>query len=170
MKTKTLIFVLLLSCFSPLFIYSQTGDFRFNIAFGAPSLDLRVGVEYQFNDYLGIAANIGTTMLIFIGFNEITYDITPVIYLTKKTLGLPIETDIVVGITDGVIVFTTPVAYMWNLGATLRSAFLINEKISIGSSLGVGYPLFYKDNHFSAGSNIPLGIWPHLEIFGQYAF
>ncbi|GEM_PF-3193044 len=149
--------------------YGQAKEWRINLAIEPLGLDLKVGVEYQLTDSFGIAADIGTSALIFEGDFMLSYDLTPVIYITRSIGSLPIRAEVTFGLTDGMVVFTNPVACMWNLGADIRMSMPLTESVLLGGELGAGYPLFYKENQMSAGSNYLLGMWPHVEIYGQYS-
>ncbi len=149
-------------------VYGQKNDLKLNFAVEVPQLDLRFGVEYRANNTFGRAADIGTTLMTLEGNFAISYDVTPVIYITDSVSGVPVNIDLVFGITDAMLVFTSPLAHMWNLGADLRASLKVTDTLSLGTEIGAGYPLFLEGSQFRYGSNYFLGLWPHFEIFGQY--
>ncbi len=126
-------------------------------------LAIKGGITYMFTPNFGIKTDIGYSPFSGEGNLALTYDLLFV--MKQKIPNSNFDAGTYVGIPTGLIVFTNPIALMNAVGISIFGSYSITDTMDISLRLGAGYPIFLKENQWSAGdTRFLLGLWPDLAL------
>ena len=141
---------------------ADSGELRITARAALTTLSLRVGVEYRIGRYLGIQANVGSSIQIF------TADLCGVIYLIDAAN--PWQVNILLGVPNAGVNWLFDEA-MTTFGGSLGVSYRFNNNVSLGGLLGAGFPLFFVPGsgwETRDDTGLPLGLWPDAAIFVSF--
>ena len=125
----------------------------------------RIGVEYFPSRHFGFRAAVGSSLLSLEGDFCLSFEGCGVYRLIDRREGPSL--DIIAGLTDSFLVFTSPLHLMTALGAGLRLTYpLWDSPLDIGIEGGAGYPIYWEDFRLKESNDL---IWPHLELIARYS-
>mgnify|MGYP001081212410 CR=1 FL=1 len=162
MKRRVLVIVLLIVMFFVTPAYAKAGELRITARAALTTLSLRVGVEYRFGRFLGVQADIGSSIMMF------TADLCGVIYLLDDAN--PWQVNLMLGVPNAGANWLFDEA-MVTSGGSVGVSYRFSSNVSLGGLLGAGFPLFFVPGsgwETRPEANLPLGLWPDAAIFVSF--
>ncbi|MBN1520604.1 MAG: hypothetical protein JW923_11015 [Spirochaetales bacterium] len=158
-RTAVILFIVLLAL-APTNA-EEPGTFDLNmLASWAPGLSF--GFEYQITQYVGVAASLGTCVMLYQD---------AVLYLGNAKLMLYPDLDdaglrpsIHLGLLEIKAGFGEKPYLLLSFGIAVGADIPIGKRLGFLLRGGFGYPFFRVDGEWSAGSLFPLGIWPDVAL------
>jgi hypothetical protein len=126
------------------------------------TLDLRLGAEVSVTDNISLRAEIGTSPFSLEGNFVLTYALSGIWYFTQFDNGL--DLGILVGMPDGMIVFTENTSYMFSFGAAFLTKWEIGSGLYFNAHLGAGLPYTIDNGIGEWGQTSFWGLWPDARI------
>jgi hypothetical protein len=161
MRSRVLIVAAVLLLFVPV-ITATAGELRITARAALTTLSLRVGVEYRFGRYLGLQADIGSSINVF------TADLCGVIYLLDAAN--PWQVNLLLGVPNAGANWLFDEG-MVTLGGSVGVSYRLSNDVSLGGLLGAGFPFFFVPGsgwETRPEADLPLGLWPDAAIFVSF--
>jgi hypothetical protein len=159
MKTRRIVWIVVIVLLAGAAVTVNAGELRINARAALTTLSLRVGVEYRFGRYLGVQADIGSSINIF------TADLCGVVYLLDASS--PWQVNLLVGVPNAGVNWLFDEG-MVTVGGSVGVSYRFDNDVSLGGLLGAGYPFFFVPGsgwEIRKDTNLPLGVWPDAAVF-----
>jgi hypothetical protein len=151
---KILILLILLFIISFASVYGS--DLSFTIS-GDWQMSVQGGVEYRFNDYFGMKADLGVSIMGLLNF-----DLFAMIDTIPKDN--PWRLSLLVGVPNLLVPLTFNAA-MVSLGGAIVVGRQLSDTVQINLRVGTGFSLFFESGkEMIRDIAFPFGLWPECVL------
>jgi hypothetical protein len=151
---KILILLILLCIISSAAVYGS--DFNFTISVDW-QMSVQGGVEYRFNDYLGMKADLGVSIMGLLNF-----DLFAMIDTIPEDN--PWRLSLLLGVPNLLVPLTFNAA-MVSLGGAVVVGRQLSDTVQLNLRIGSGFPLFFEsEKEMIRDITFPFGLWPECVL------
>ena len=151
---KILILLILLFFISSAAVYGSDLSFTISVDW---QMSVQGGVEYRFNDYFGIKADLGVSFMGLLNFD---------LFAMIDTIPLdnPWRLSLLIGVPNLLVPLTFNAA-MLSLGGAVLAGRQLTDTIQLNLRIGTGFPLFFeREKELIRDITFPFDLWPECVL------
>ena len=151
---KILILLILLSIISSAAVYGSDLSFTISVDW---QMSVQGGVEYRFNDYFGMKADLGVSIMGLLNF-----DLFAMIDTIPEDN--PWRLSLLLGVPNLLVPLTFNAA-MVSLGGAVEVGRQLSDAVQLNLRVGTGFPLFFEsEKEMIRDIDFPFGLWPECVL------
>ena len=151
---KILILLILLCIISSAAVYGSDLNFTISVDW---QMSVQGGVEYRFNDYFGMKADLGVSIMGLLNF-----DLFAMIDTIPEDS--PWRLSLLLGVPNLLVPLTFNAA-MVSLGGAVVVGRQLSDTVQLNLRVGTGFPLFFEsEKEMIRDISFPFGLWPECVL------